>query len=418
MRNHCQFEAVLKILYTYTMRRLFFTLGTFLLVSLFFVTPTYAQNSCAEILSVNSSISDLDITQNTEFTCTVTVSQPFAGSRWIACGVSINGSWPLDLCSSQGAHFGGWQGNRATFNCAIPANMITTSDKVELTGFDFSSSCGIDGAQYKELHFRNSRPEPTTGPGTPQPTRPSQSPPARGDVCSVFRNAMRSCNTDIDCLVEFIRSFLNQGSTGTQPTPTPPPAAQPPVAGAYSSWLQLYNEVSQKTGVPAGFLRAIKEVETTGRYNDATTLNQYSQPGTALPREQCSINNCGAAGPMQMTTDKDDQGDPTCPRCGNYGCPNSWNVVVNDIHQYTGGTPNYCNIRDNVYGSAMLLKRCNAQVNGHAEKWDTDDSIVKTMKCYGGPLLQNATCGERINRVAGGRLTYCEWVLCNIKGTC
>lgn len=392
------------------------------------ISPVNAQ-SCAEIQSINSSINSLDVSQNTEFTCSVTVAESFAGSRWIACGVSINGSWPMDLCPSAQGEFGGWQGSRATFNCAIPAGTMVSSDKVELVGFDFSSSCGLDGAQRKELNLSSNapgpqQPQPTVGPGTPQPTQrqgspqtPVVRPSIPGNVCSIFRAGLQTCNSDVECMINIIKAFL--GKTSASPTNAPSnPSPQSPNAVVYANWLALYNEVSQKTGVPPGFLRAIKEVETHSAFVDLSNFNQYTVPGTALPRTKadCQVNICGAAGPMQVTTESDMNGNASCPQCGGK-CPNTWNSLTTEISQYNGNAnPNYCNIRDNVYGAAVLLNRCNKIANGNKNVWDTDTSLIETMRCYAGNSLRNPQCGGPIPNVGG--LTYCQWIICNVKGTC
>ena len=85
---------------------------------------------------------------------------------------------------------------------------------------------------------------------------------------------------------------------------------------------------------------------------------------------ECKINQCGAAGPMQMTIGYDSYNDTTCSRCEytkkNYiekgkkpVCPaNAWNSVVREVKSLVGSSSvSPCNIRENMYGAAIKIKR-------------------------------------------------------------
>lgn len=51
----------------------------------------------------------------------------------------------------------------------------------------------------------------------------------------------------------------------------------------------------------------------------------YIENPNWTPTTSCTINACSAAGPFQITTGIDGQGNTTCPRCGSLGyCPDAW----------------------------------------------------------------------------------------------
>ena len=88
---------------------------------LFYTQQSYAQSSCATITTISTD--QTTITPQQPFKCNVEVSPQFAGSETIACGISINGEFPTDFCPSD-EFFGGWQGNRAQFNCVLPEKTL------------------------------------------------------------------------------------------------------------------------------------------------------------------------------------------------------------------------------------------------------------------------------------------------------
>src|SRR3989344_3804393 len=96
-----------------------------------------AQASCIPISTV--SYTPDPVSSGSDFDCLVTVGNS-AGSRNIACGLSVNGGWPQNVCPSS-TNFKGWSGSTARFGCNLPTN-ISTSNTLEMVGFDFSSSCG------------------------------------------------------------------------------------------------------------------------------------------------------------------------------------------------------------------------------------------------------------------------------------
>ncbi len=106
-----------------------------------FIPPVAAATNCASVTDVKSTVSAININTDTNFDCLVTVDRHWQNSNTIACGVSINGGWPLNFCPSDIA-FKGWQGNTARFGCQVSSGRLNPQDKVTLVGFDFATDCG------------------------------------------------------------------------------------------------------------------------------------------------------------------------------------------------------------------------------------------------------------------------------------
>ncbi len=108
---------------------------------LFGAHNTYAQVRCATIQNVEQT-NITPIPEGVRFTCIVTVDQASAGSRSIACGVSINGQFPSNYCPSDENFFGGWRGNQGYFNCILPyTNEVLNANTLDLVGSDFNAGC-------------------------------------------------------------------------------------------------------------------------------------------------------------------------------------------------------------------------------------------------------------------------------------
>lgn len=158
----------------------------------FFTQKTEAQTSCAQINSIQ--IDTIEIQPQKIFKCDVEVLSEFAGSPNIACGVSFDGAWPTDFCPSD-EFFGGWQGNKARFNCVLPQKNIDTGTKIEVVAFDFRESCGPKTGKSIAINVKR---DPSTTPSPnpqddekifdlvrallktlsdPQPTKPVQTQP-------------------------------------------------------------------------------------------------------------------------------------------------------------------------------------------------------------------------------------------------
>jgi hypothetical protein len=120
------------------MKFLLFILS-FIIFLFSFSTITYSYEGCAQIGTVISRPNPINLDE--PFSCDVTVSSPYAGSETIACGISLDGKFPANLCPSDDI-FGGWTGNTAHFNCLLPK--VTKATTVSIVGYDFKEGCGLD----------------------------------------------------------------------------------------------------------------------------------------------------------------------------------------------------------------------------------------------------------------------------------
>lgn len=356
------------------MQRLFIVLFFILLFALS-ILPVNAQEGCAQIQSVSLS-SSIRVDQQGTVECRVEVDGAHAGSRWIACGFSVNGSWPQNYCPSD-ANFLGWSGNTASFRCDIPANAFKSQDTVEVVGFDFSGNCGPDTGKRKQVSTSgtNNGTSAPRAPGDPN-NAPAPGMPRPPNACeNIDMNYLKQCKTDVECVKQLLQRFLAKegsvtpgSSSGSIPAPSIP---VPNRAGALAAWQELANEVGSKFGIPPTMLFVIKYAETGMSYTDeagvdkyrmnADQVREYSKPGNNLPEDRCSRENanCGEAGATQMTTDRDQDGNTSCPKCSAGRCGNAWSSYRSAVLQQNkteSHSPNPCNFRDNMYAAAAQLK--------------------------------------------------------------
>lgn len=129
-----------------------------------------AETSCITVTDIKT-VPNPPIKNGDSFDCKVTVESSGANSSTIACGLSVNGSWPQNICPSD-SKFKGWNGNVATFGCTLPVDLDQKAE-LKMVGFDFSSSCGPTGDKAKSLVLQekstDTSPTPASSP-TPTPT--------------------------------------------------------------------------------------------------------------------------------------------------------------------------------------------------------------------------------------------------------
>lgn len=396
-----------------------------LLVAFLFLPfkPVHAQSGCATITSVSVTTSSLDPNSNNSFDCSVGVDDRHAGSRTIACGISINGSWPQNYCPSD-TNFKGWNGSTAKYGCTVPSGAVASSDKVEIVGFDFAGDCGPDGGKKEAISIKKEQSGNTGGGGSRNPGNGNNGnsgnrspnyptiPPK--DFCDALPAAKNQCGDNAQCVKDFLSPFIKkaENSANNGASPTAIPQSQPSPAQGLRSWEALFSEVGTKLNVPPLLLQAVKEAETGTNWMNLSPdeFERLTQPNAELDAASCISNTafCGEAGPMQVTTDRDGNGDPTCPRCGVKvtKCPNTFGGLSSQTAQYSNPSPKACNIKDNVYASAILLKMKSGV--GENGTW-TDDNIVSAIKGYG------ANCSIYYDHL---RMTYCQWVVCKVRQRC
>lgn len=360
------------------MKRVFLVL-VIILLSSFFTSSLHAQEGCAQIQSVSLS-SSIRVDQSGTIECKVEVDGGHAGSHWIACGFSVNGSWPQNYCPSD-TNFLGWNGNTASFRCDIPANAFKSQDNVEVVGFDFSNNCGPDTGKRKQVetsgpHNGNNPPSSPNNPNTPNNPNAPPGMPRLPNACeNIDIGYLKQCKSDVECVKQLLQRFLSkEGSTAPgNPTGTSPSTSIPAPnrAGALAAWQELTNEIGPKFGIPPTMLMVIKYAETGLSYTDdakvekyrmnADQVREYSKPGNNLSEDRCSRENadCGEAGATQITTDRDQNGNTSCPNCSAHRCGNAWASYRNAVIQQNKSethSPNPCNFRDNLYAAAAQLK--------------------------------------------------------------
>lgn len=155
-------------------------------------SPQGPGGGCANITEVKTNPEQ--IKRNEQFKCLVTTSNA-AGSSWIACGLSINGGWPLNICPSD-TMFEGWSGAIAKFGCRKLddfSSQIPAGATLEMVGFDFSSGCGPQTGKRIPFHVTG---EPTQ---TPVPTQPACDPDCCGKPDSyLYSHGLKEeCDTNI-----------------------------------------------------------------------------------------------------------------------------------------------------------------------------------------------------------------------------
>jgi len=362
-------------------KRIFFN-TLMLLFTFFFITTAlfikykenaFAQQGCVQILQVYT---DPDtVTPNTLFKCLVQTDRV---SRNVACGVSIDGSWPQNVCPSD-QFFGGWQGNTAVFNCVLPdENLFKGNNTLELVAFDFSKNCGPETGKRISLKYSLGSNE-------------QQSSSSSGSVVNI--NDPSYLQNLFTMVVKFLKAiFSSIDSTSVSQSSSSP--MQSTSTQVFSSLRELFNEVGTQVGVPPAILEAVMLMESPSTFNlDPQQIKQYSLPGNVIPG--CGPNQCSATGPMQMTIGYDYNGSTSCSGCCWRGkcltrCPNAW---------ATFGQGNPCNLKDNIYAAARKLKNDSGAQS--SSNW-TKEQVFRAAERYYGD------CTERFP--GKNNMTYCEFV--------
>jgi hypothetical protein len=354
---------------------------------------TYAQQSCVQILQVYTD--PATVTPNTLFRCLVQTDRV---SRNVACGVSINGSWPQNVCPSD-QFFGNWRGNTAVFNCVLPdKNLFRGNNALELVAYDFGVNCGPETGKRISLNYSLVSDEQQSNPSSQSAAVNSSSQSAVVDINDqyYFQNLLTT-------VVEFLRvvfssdNSTSSNSTSNNPTRPSQSSSSPtrtPSTRAFSSIRELLNEVGSQVGVPPAVLEGVMLMEDASTFNlDAQQVREYSLPGNVIPG--CRPNQCSATGPMQMTIGRDSNGSTSCSGCCWMGscinqCPNAW---------ATYGEGNPCNLKDNVYAAARKLKNDSGAQS--STNW-TQEEVYRAARRYYGD------CTERFP--GRNNMTYCEFV--------
>lgn len=215
-----------------------------------------------------------------------------------------------------------------------------------------------------------------------------------------------------DALVELLKILL-QGAEFSQTnlennhlSPSPSvffPQSSPSLPQfKITSLTQLFNDVSQRVGVPVKILEGVLTIETPSTFNlTSDQIALYSQPGNRI--NNCAPNICSATGPMQMTIGIDNSGSNKCSKCGLNSCPNAWaaygravNIFTNDTH-----TPDPCNLRDNIFAAAYKLKTDSKATD--PLNW-TQEQVYEAGRRYHG------SCSDKYRYPYLGNRTYCEFL--------
>ncbi|MDO8451924.1 MAG: hypothetical protein Q7S76_03580 [bacterium] len=97
----------------------------------------------------------------------------------------------------------------------------------------------------------------------------------------------------------------------------------------------LLARAASSSQIPLCVLDAVAKIEGGDAYPE-------------VPKEQCQVNACSAAGPMQFTTGTGPANDPTCSACGAGYCPNAWGTWGNN------GNP--CSYNDSLSAASRKLR--------------------------------------------------------------
>ncbi len=214
-----------------------------------------------------------------------------------------------------------------------------------------------------------------------------------------------SSSESFNPLIEFLSIFLNfsdQSSNFSSSTPILPEISPTLTQNEILALNDIFNEVSQKVGVPPKILEAVMKIEMPSTFNlSPQQIANYSAPNQSWP--SCGPNICSAAGPMQMTIGIDGNGNTLCPTCGVGFCPNAWASYGRAVNSFGGylHQANPCNIRDNVYGSAAKLK--NDSKTTDSLNWTQAEIYRAATRYYG-------SCADKYRYQRLGNRTYCEYV--------
>lgn len=203
---------------------------------------------------------------------------------------------------------------------------------------------------------------------------------------------------------------------GIPSDPFPPLPDSPPA----ESLRDVFNLASQWAKVPGPVIEAVARIEGGHLFGYSNQqIQNYSQEGGKDPKN-CTPNICSAAGPMQMTTGRENADCAKCPKACEYN-PNAWSTYKNAVNEATGERRNVdiCNIKDSIFAATKKMKIDSGTPPGDNREWNK--SIIKRVAtryygeclcCPGGgdPELCNPGTGgttfacQRLGR------SYCEFV--------
>lgn len=201
------------------------------------------------------------------------------------------------------------------------------------------------------------------------------------------------------------------------PVPSLPPLPLPP---AVTSLGEIIKASSDWTGVPWGVIEAMAMIEGRHLFNYSDDqIQKYSQPGEKDPIN-CSPNICSAAGPMQLTTGKENADCEKCPAACDYD-PNAWEAYKNAVNEATGEgrKPEVCNIKDSIFAAAKKMKIDSGTPFGEKGDWGKETVRRVATRYYGecwccpsGGDWQLCKPGKEEETPACKRLgkSYCEFV--------
>jgi hypothetical protein len=339
------------------------------LVTKFFV---FGQQNCVQIKKVSV---DQDVIKIKKlFKCFVETDQI---SNTIACGISVNGSWPQNFCPSD-QFFGGWRENIATFNCVIPNEILLNGkNDIELVGFDFRSNCGPSMEKRISLKYN---PVSLSENNKEIPNSAEEMINSAIELLKIIFSLYPTTDTTDQFDIKYKNSTDSMGMESS--------------GKVFSSIRKLFNEVGSQVGVPPAILEAVMLMESPSTFNlDSQQIRQYSLPGNVI--SGCRPNQCSATGPMQMTIGYDYNRSTSCSGCCWGGrcltrCPNAW---------ATFGEGNPCNLKDNIYAAARKLKNDSGAQS--SSNW-TKEQVFRAAERYYGD------CTERFS--GKNNMTYCEFV--------
>ncbi len=256
-----------------------------------------------------------------------------------------------------------------------------------------SNICGPDGSNGFCLSTRECLKEPTPSPtvtSTPTPTVTSTPTPT-------------------------IKPTLT-------PTPTPIPLAQKPTT-SLDAFRIVVGKISPLVGVPPKLYEAFLQIENPTLLNlSPQEILEYARPFAVIPG--CGPNMCSAAGPLQMTTGRDDRGSGQCLNCcfgeyvkspqypatngcrgtakprdlteNNYTCcqtkcPNVWDKY--------GGDSLYCNLHDNLLAAGKKIR---------ADGYPADPSDWQEEEVGRAGQAYYGNCTKVFVRL--GNRTYCDYL--------
>ena len=200
---------------------------------------------------------------------------------------------------------------------------------------------------------------------------------------------------------ELYQTNLENNYLSPSPSIFPPPSSSLPQL-KINNLTELFNDVSQRVGVPVKILEGVLTIEMPSTFNlTPEQVALYSQPGNRI--NNCSPNVCSATGPMQMTIGIDNSGSNKCLSCGLNSCPNAWASYGNAVNIYTKDThiPDPCNLRDNIFAAAYKLKTDSQAPD--PLNWTQEQVYRAGTRYYG-------SCADKYRYERLGNRTYCEFL--------